>query len=175
MTKKRRKVGKGELDEFYLALSALAREYQFRDREAEVSDGLSVTECYALEVLAEGEMMSVNAVARELRLDKSTASRTITTLVELGLARRMEDPDEHRAWRIVLTSRGHAEVERRKRRVEDQLRPVLSGLDAATTRKLVDALREIARLTRQRIRGTPRPSVRERNVGASGAAVRSRS
>lgn len=147
-------VARHDLDDFYFALSALAREYQFRDRDAECYGGLSVTECYALEVLAEGEAMSVNAVARELRLDKSTASRAISRLVAAGLARRLEDPLEHRAWRVILTTKGHAAVARATGRVKDQVRPVLRRLSPRARRQLIGVLRDVAQLTRERVRGS---------------------
>jgi DNA-binding MarR family transcriptional regulator len=149
-----KKVARHELDEFYSALSALAREYQFRDRESEAYGGLSVTECYALEVLAERETMSVGAVARELRLDKSTTSRAISRLVEAGLARRLEDPQEHRAWRVLLTTKGHAAVARATGRVKDQVRPVLSRLSPQARRAVIAVLRDVAQLTRERVRGS---------------------
>jgi DNA-binding MarR family transcriptional regulator len=147
-------VARHELDQFYSALSALAREYQFRDREAEAYGGLSVTECYVLEVLAEGEMMSVSAVAHELRLDKSTASRAISGLEEAGLVRRLDDPQEHRAWRVILTTKGHAAVARASGRVKEQVRPVLSRLSLRARRELIVVLRDVARLTRERMRGS---------------------
>jgi DNA-binding MarR family transcriptional regulator len=145
-----------ELDAFYSALSALAREYQFRDRDSTVVEGLSVTECYTLETLAEGEPMSVNAVAAELRLDKSTASRAISALVVVGLARRTADPHEHRAWRVLLTPKGRAAFERITGRVKQQLRPVLARLDARTRARLTATLAEVALLTRERMRGPVR-------------------
>src|SRR5262245_40661304 len=146
-------VARRELDDFYAALSALAREYQFRDRESKAFAGLSVTECYVLEVLGEGETLSVSAIGRELRLDKSTASRAISRLVDAGLVRRLDDPHEHRAWRVVLTTKGHAAVARATGRVKEQIRPVLRRLSPAARRNVIAVLRQVSQLTRERVRG----------------------
>ncbi|MGH7364668.1 MAG: MarR family winged helix-turn-helix transcriptional regulator, partial [Candidatus Methylomirabilales bacterium] len=46
----------------------LSRRYQFRDRNAICCHGLSVTQCYALDALAEDGALSVTALARHLFL-----------------------------------------------------------------------------------------------------------
>src|SRR4026208_275729 len=57
------------------ALAALVRVYQFRDRDRICCHDVSVTQCYALEALIRRGELTLNELARELYLDKSTASR----------------------------------------------------------------------------------------------------
>ena len=61
--------------ELYDALAALVRVYQFRDRDRICCHDVSVTQCYAMEALLKIGPCSLNALAAELYLDKSTASR----------------------------------------------------------------------------------------------------
>ena len=56
------------------ALSDLVRVYQFRDRDRICCHDVSVTQCYALEVLIRRGPVTLGEVAAELYLDKSTAA-----------------------------------------------------------------------------------------------------
>ena len=147
-----------DLDALYAALSALARESQFRDRQLVWAEGLTVTECYALEALVQGGPLSVTGVAQELRLNKSTASRALDTLVRRGLATRADDPEEHRAWRVWATPRGRAVNARMAARVKADFKPLFEHLAPAHRRRLVAFLWEVARATRRRIRRGGMPS-----------------
>jgi DNA-binding MarR family transcriptional regulator len=153
-----RAVSRRELDRFYSALSALAREYQFRDRDTRWYEGLAVTECYTLEVLAERGALSVNAIAAELRLDKSGASRAVARLVQSGLVKRLADPTEHRAWRVVISAKGRATIDRMTGRVKQQVRPILGKLTVQQRRQLTAMLSQLADLTRARLRQSPNGS-----------------
>ena len=73
-----------EATRLYAALSDLVRVYQFRDRDRICCYDISVTQCYALEALAHAGPRTLNELAAELYLDKSTASRVVTTLERKG-------------------------------------------------------------------------------------------
>ena len=49
----------------------------------------------------------MSSAGAELRLDKSTASRTADALERRGLVTRHADPNNHRAWQLRLSARGH--------------------------------------------------------------------
>lgn len=139
------------LHPFYQALSALARAYQLRDRSTLLAEGVTVTECYALEAVIRDPGCSVTAVARELGLNKSSASRAILALERRGLLRRAEDPKEHRAVRLEPTARGRARHRRVVTRVAAEYRGLLSSISPARRRQLVDTLERLAELTRKRL------------------------
>lgn len=65
------------------------------------------------------------AVSEALGLHKSTTSRNLTTLEELGLVERVPDPDDARARQVRLTEAGSEALERsfegRRARLKDQL------------------------------------------------------
>jgi DNA-binding MarR family transcriptional regulator len=60
-----------------------------------------------------------------LGLHKSTTSRNLTTLEQLGLVERVPDPEDARARQVQLTAAGAAALERsfdgRRARLKDQL------------------------------------------------------
>jgi DNA-binding MarR family transcriptional regulator len=130
----------------------VARAYQMRDPDTVVGEGLTVTECYTLEVLARRGPFTVTEVARELGVDKSTSSRAITTLVEAGLARRADDPSEHRAWRVSATPRGKALHRQLALGVAHEYGPLLESLTPANRATVLEALAAIGEVTQRRLR-----------------------
>ena len=65
----------------HAAVSDLVRVYQFRDRDRICCHDISVTQCYALEAVAEHGPLRLGALAERMFLDKSTTSRVVATLV----------------------------------------------------------------------------------------------
>lgn len=139
------------LHPFYEALSALARAYQLRDRSTLLAEGVTVTGCYALEAVIREPGSSVTAVARELGLDKSSASRAILALERRGLLRRAEDPKEHRAVRLEPTARGRSLHRRVVTGVVAEYRGLLASISPARRRQLVETLERLAEVTRKRL------------------------
>ena len=90
----------------YGAISELVRVYQFRDRRRICYYDVSVTQCHALSALLGNESMTLNALAAELHLDKSTASRLVDSLEDKGYVARYTDPDDARALSLRATRKG---------------------------------------------------------------------
>jgi MarR family 2-MHQ and catechol resistance regulon transcriptional repressor len=101
------------------ALSELVRVYQFRDRDRICCHDVSVTQCYAIDALVRRGPSTLNDLARELYLDKSTASRVVATLVRKGYVSRATHPDDRRAVVLTVTAPG--------RRLHDRIRGDLIG------------------------------------------------
>jgi DNA-binding MarR family transcriptional regulator len=93
-------------------LAELGRLYQFHDRDCICCYDVSVTQCRALELLAEHGPMTLNDLAAALYLDKSTVSRVVDALERKEYARRQAHPQDGRAVRVQLSRRGRALVER---------------------------------------------------------------
>lgn len=131
--------------EFSDALQDLLRVYQFRDRQRTCIHGISVTECYALEILVTGAPLTVTELARQMQLDKSTASRAVATLEERGHVGRSEHPDDARCVAIRATESGRRLHEAIREGLRERQRRLLSEFDAATTGRIARLLRELAR------------------------------
>jgi len=92
--------------DLYNAVSELVRAYQFRDRKSICYYDVSVTQCYALGSIITHGPMTLNGLAAELYLDKSTASRVVGALVQKGYVRRSVDPADARALNLEATRKG---------------------------------------------------------------------
>lgn len=89
------------------ALSDLIRVVQFRDRDRACCYDVSVSQCYALKAVHDHGPLTVNELAAELYLDKSTASRVANGLEDMGYLRRERDEADGRIVRLVATDGGH--------------------------------------------------------------------
>lgn len=92
--------------EFSRALESLARIYQLQDPRQACTYGITLTECYALEAIVESGPLTVNQVAAALTLDKSTASRAVSSLFEKALCDRRTHPQDGRSVEVSATRAG---------------------------------------------------------------------
>lgn len=77
---------------------------------AEVHPGLEPASYGLMGVIHDAGSLRGSDLVERLGLDKSTISRQLAQLVEIGLAERIPDPDDGRARRVQLTERGVAEL-----------------------------------------------------------------
>lgn len=84
----------------------LLRKYQLRDRNEIICCGVSISQCYALDILGDHGEMTMQALAQKMFLDKSTTSRVVDPLVQRKLVVRRFDPADRRIILVGLTSAG---------------------------------------------------------------------
>ena len=72
--------------------------------------GVTVAQCHVLLEMDGLRNVNLKALADRLELDKSTLSRAIDTLVELGLVARKEDPENRRQQILSLSKAGQRRV-----------------------------------------------------------------
>lgn len=130
-------------EELHEALSALIRVYQFRDRDKICCHDVSVTQCYALEALVKLGASTLNEVAAELYLDKSTASRVVATLERKKYVTRRPHPDDARATQLEPTAAGRRLYERIRTDLVAEQEAMTADLDPAVRRGMLVMLRRL--------------------------------
>ena len=137
--------------DFSSALGELIRVVQFRDRDRACCYDLSVSQCYALERVVKSGSLTVNDLAAELYLDKSTTSRLANSLVSRDYLSRQPDPEDGRVVRLVATRAGEAIC----RRIEDDLSgeyaELLSDFDPEVQAATAEVLRRLGRAFARRV------------------------
>lgn len=88
------------------SLRTLIRLQEHRDRLRAAGFGLSAAGADALDALAHLGAISLNRLAAELFVDKSTACRVVALLEERGWLVRTADPSDGRALQLHLTPDG---------------------------------------------------------------------
>lgn len=77
---------------------------------ADVHPGLEPASYGLMGIIHDAGSLRGSDLVERLGLDKSTISRQLAQLVEIGLAERIPDPDDGRARRVQLTERGTTEL-----------------------------------------------------------------
>jgi len=131
--------------EFYEAVQSIVRAQQ-RDEDVSCAWGITIPECHTLELLVAAGEIGVNGLAKQLGVDKSTASRTVAKLVEKGLAMREVHPDSARAVRLTATDAGRRLFARVSRANHASYAKALAGLQPRDRKRVLRALQDAARL-----------------------------
>jgi len=132
------------------AVSDLVRVYQFRDRNQICCHDISVTQCYALSALIRIGPLRLDALSRELYLDKSSASRLVDQLETKGYLVRGEDQDDGRAIRLQVTEAGRALYARIERGLVEQQKQLLADFDPEVRRAASELIATMARAAGER-------------------------
>lgn len=151
----------------HAAVSSLVRLYQFRDRDRIACHDVSVTQCYALEMLVERGPSRGQALAEALMLDKSTVTRVVDALVRKGYAERLPDPLDARAVSVRATRAGRGLYTRIRDALIDQQAYLLRDLDPHVRAGATELIRRLAGHARARLvsrdaAAAPSPRVRPR-------------
>jgi DNA-binding MarR family transcriptional regulator len=108
---------------------------------AAVDETVTLPQFRALVVLDRDDAgLNVGELARELRIQPSTATRLCDRLVRSGIAHRQVNPDNRREVTMLLTPSGRelvAEVTRRRRR---EIASIMAKVPASQRAAIVDAL-----------------------------------
>ena len=134
----------------YRALSDLARRYQFRNRDEVCCYGLTVSQCYALQFLAERDKAASSDLAAHLGLDLSTTTRLVDQLVRKKLAVRRRSDQDARIREIEITEPARRLVSRIEQDLAAELDRALADLPASVRQALPIALNKITKAICQR-------------------------
>lgn len=119
--------------------------------------GLDPREWRIIGMLGADAPMSLQGLAREVNLDKSQASRTVSDMIERGLLQRESDESDGRGVQLSLTAQGKAlyrKVFPRAVRRNEELLSVLSEKERAVLDRALDVLTAHAQKTLAKSRET---------------------
>lgn len=132
-------------------LSDLMRLHQFRDRNAICWQGISVTQCYALEAIVRRGPSNLKDVAEWLHLDKSTTSRVLDSLVRKSYVGRTRHPDDPRSVLLQPTPAGRRLHHRIRQALITQTQQIIRDLSPASRRGAIELLGRLGAATAARM------------------------
>lgn len=132
------------------ALADLVRVYQFRDRDRICCYDISVTQCYALEALADQGPMRSQTLAGLLLLDKSTTTRVVDALERKGYVERRTDEEDARAVSLRITGNGRSLYDTINRGLIAQQAELLADLEPQVRASVTDVIRRLAKAAEAR-------------------------
>jgi MarR family 2-MHQ and catechol resistance regulon transcriptional repressor len=134
----------------YEAVNQLVRFYQFRDRDLICCHDVSVTQCYALEFLAEHGSLRLQQLAELMLLDKSTSSRVVDSLVKKGYVTRIAETDDRRAVALTATDKGVALYQQIRAELIAQEQQLIAHLSPETRQASIEVIRALTAQVKQR-------------------------
>lgn len=137
------------------SLAELVRVYQFRDRQRICFYDVSVTQCYAISFLVAVGPTTLSKLAGALYLDKSTASRTVDSLVRLGYVRKTTDFEDARALSLEVTTKGRKLHRRIEQDLIDQMKQLLADFEPNVRKESARLLARLARTAKARFTDSP--------------------
>lgn len=132
--------------DLYRALSELARRYQFRNKDEVCCYALTVSQCYALQLLAQEEILTSSQLSAKLSLDVSSTTRLVDQLVKKKLAVRRSGYDDARVREISITDAGRRLIERIESDFATMLGAALADFPADVREALPDVLRRLTQV-----------------------------
>jgi MarR family 2-MHQ and catechol resistance regulon transcriptional repressor len=121
----------------------LKRVYQFRDRDQICCHDISVTQYWALEALERAGTLTLNELAAQLYLDKSTASRVIDALERKGYVKRSRHRSDGRALALNATPAGRQLFNRIETDIQAYERGLMASFDHEVRVSLVELLERL--------------------------------
>jgi DNA-binding MarR family transcriptional regulator len=106
--------------------------------------GVTVAQCHVLLELDGLRSVNLKALADRLELDKSTLSRAIDSLVELGLVARKEDPENRRQQILSLSQAGERRVADIHRRCDAYYKKMLARVPSVDLPDVVRGIEGLA-------------------------------
>jgi DNA-binding MarR family transcriptional regulator len=131
-------------DRLRLTLSRLIRTLRRRGRSR-----LTPSQVSALSTVEEYGPIRISALATFESLGASAATRVVASLEELELLERSADPDDKRAWLVILSERGHAELDELKRERTLDISSMLERLSAKERQTIEAALPALEKIARE--------------------------
>jgi DNA-binding MarR family transcriptional regulator len=132
------------------ALAEFLRVYQFRDRDRICCHDVSVTQCYALDALLRRGLATLNELAGDLCLDKSTASRVVATLQRKGYVARTVHPRDARAVLLTVTAAGKRLVERIRGDLVEEKKALLAEFPEEVRESAAELIQRLTAASRAR-------------------------
>lgn len=116
-----------------------------RSRLGEIEpSALTTTQHVLLTVVADVGPVRLNVLAVRIGTTNATASRTVDSLVELGLVERAPDPDDGRGVLIAVTSRGRSAVQTSRQSLVHMLTRLLETMEANDRTRFVELLDQLS-------------------------------
>ncbi len=107
---------------------------------AEVGESVTLSQLRVLVTISTRGPVNLGAVARELGVHPSNATRVCDRLVAAGLLRRDEDPSDRRHLALTLTPKGRRLVDQMMRHRRAAVADVVARMPETQRRRLASAL-----------------------------------
>ena len=133
-----------EIREFRRGLRQLERFVMSNVKDNSGCCGVTPSQCHILLKVEEEGEISLSRLKEYVGLDKSTLSRTVDGLVQLGLLERREAEKDRRFTSIKLTDRGTRFMERLNGECDAYYQPIYEALPEELRARILDDFKALS-------------------------------
>ena len=124
-------MNKQKIRSFRKALRLFERLTARQLKEDSCCRGVTLAQCHLILEIEDLGRATTVTLSRQLGLDKSTLSRTVDGLVNIGLVKRIPDPADRRFNRLSLTEKGQEVADHINQSNDEFYRRVFGGIESA--------------------------------------------
>lgn len=125
-------------------LGSLFSKLGMLDEEQSKCCNLSLSQCHTLLSIGRNGNLSVNDLADELNVNKSTASRHVTQLVDKNLIERVESSQDRRYLELGLTEEGQNSFKTIENTMESYYTSIFNNIPEEKREQVIDSLKTLA-------------------------------
>ena len=114
-------------------------------REDSCCQGVTLAQCHTILEIEDMVQATTVELSKRLGLDKSTLSRTVDGLVNIGLLERAPDPEDRRFNRLSLTGKGREVADQINRANDEFFREVFDGIEGERHDEVIDNFETLVR------------------------------
>ena len=118
----------------------LSKTLRFFDRKSQDSSGVTLNQCYMLDMIRENKIMPLSELHERLGIDKSTTTRLIEPLLKRGLLEKMKSQQDKRASYVVITKTGEEVFHTARNRSFIAIRQVLQEIPEDKYMQVVESV-----------------------------------
>lgn len=122
-------------------IRTLARKLGIVDKSEASCCGITMSQCHAILEVARQEPVSLQVLSMILGLDKSTVSRTVDSLVGMGILQRDPVPEDRRYVNLKLTDSGHVMVQQINLLMDDYYHNIYLAIPQERRDMVMDSLK----------------------------------
>lgn len=112
-------------------------------KDSSCCSGVTLAQCHTLLEIEAREKPSLGELAQALGLDKSTLSRTVDGVVNIGLVERVFHPKDRRSVQLSLTSQGQSTCNRINRDNDGLFNRVFDRIEPARRQAMLEGFHEL--------------------------------
>ena len=150
---------KQEIQFFRKVLRMLERELGFQTDSESQCCGVTLGQCHVLMELSEKKESSIKELSEVFGLDKSSLSRTVDKMVEIGLLDRRESREDRRYLSLSLTRQGQQAALKINRTCNEYYEELFKRIPENKHSAVVESLSLLSDALyqlRQKTQGTPK-------------------
>jgi DNA-binding MarR family transcriptional regulator len=126
-----------DIEQLFSTMLQLGKLMSHRTQETREEKASTMLQFSALQFLKEQPNGTVTDLGTQLKLSKSSATQLVERLAKLGFIERIDDKDDRRIVRLIITHSGEKEFSALKEKIMEKMKRIFFHIPAQDIRELI--------------------------------------